>query len=52
VTEFGTVKDADQFRALDAYSPYHHVRNGTDYRAVPFLTGDNDGRVDPMSSRR
>ena len=25
VTEFGTVKNADQFKALYAYSPYHHV---------------------------
>jgi len=24
VTEFGTVKEADQFKALYAYSPYHH----------------------------
>jgi len=52
VTEFGTVKEADQFRALYAYSPYHHVKDGTDYPAVLLLTGDNDGRVDPMSSRK
>ena len=29
VTEFGTVKDPDQFKALYAYSPYHHVTDGT-----------------------
>jgi len=52
VTEFGTVKEAEQFRALFAYSPYHHVKDGTDYPAVLFLTGDNDGRVDPMNSRK
>ena len=28
VTEFGTVKDAEQFKALYAYSPYHHVKDG------------------------
>src|SRR5262249_17454485 len=28
VTEFGTVKDPAQFAALQAYSPYHHVRDG------------------------
>ena len=50
VTEFGTVQEADQFRALYAYSPYHHVKDGADYPAVLFLTGDNDGRVDPMNS--
>ncbi|MBZ5626406.1 MAG: prolyl oligopeptidase family serine peptidase, partial [Acidobacteriia bacterium] len=52
VTEFGTVQEADQFRALYAYSPYHHVKDGADYPAVLFLTGDNDGRVDPMNSRK
>jgi prolyl oligopeptidase len=52
VTEYGTVKEADQFRALYGYSPYHHVKDGTDYPAVLFLTGDNDGRVDPMNSRK
>ena len=52
VTEFGTVKEADQFRALYAYSPYHHVVDGTQYPAVFFLTGDNDPRVDPANSRK
>jgi prolyl oligopeptidase len=52
VTEFGTVKERDQFEALYAYSPYHHVKDGTDYPAVLFMTGDNDGRVDPMNSRK
>jgi prolyl oligopeptidase len=52
VTEFGTVKEKDQFQALYAYSPYHHVKDGTDYPAILFLTGDNDGRVDPMNSRK
>ena len=52
VTEFGTVKEQDQFKALYAYSPYHHVKPGTQYPAVLFLTGDNDPRVDPMNSRK
>jgi prolyl oligopeptidase len=52
VTEFGTVKEPDQFRALYAYSPYHHVVDGTNYPAVLFLTGDNDPRVDPLNSRK
>ncbi len=51
-TEFGTVKDADQFRALYAYSPYHHVSKGTAYPAVLMLTGATDGRVNPMHSRK
>jgi len=52
VTEFGTVKESDQFRALYAYSPYHHVVDGTNYPPVLFLTGDNDPRVDPLNSRK
>src|SRR5437879_6134192 len=51
VTEYGTVKDPEQFKALYAYSPYHHVRDGmAAYPAVFFLTGVNDGRVDPANS--
>jgi prolyl oligopeptidase len=52
VTEFGSVKDPSQFQALYAYSPYHHVEDGKAYPAVLFLTGDNDGRVDPSNSRK
>jgi prolyl oligopeptidase len=52
VTEFGTVKEADQFRALYAYSPYHHVVDGTQYPPVLFLTGANDPRVEPLNSRK
>ena len=52
ITEFGTVKNPDHFKALRAYSPYHNVKNGTRYPAVLMLTGDNDPRVDPMQSRK
>ncbi len=52
VTEYGSVKEKAGFDALYAYSPYHHVKDGADYPAVLFLTGDNDGRVDPMNSRK
>ncbi len=52
VTEFGSVKDPEQFRALHAYSPYHHVADGTRYPAILMLTGANDPRVDPMQSRK
>ena len=51
-TEFGSVKDPDQFQALYAYSPYHHVKNGTAYPAVLFPCGENDGRVNPAQSRK
>lgn len=51
-TEFGTVKDPEQFKALFAYSPYHHVKDGTKYPAIFMATGETDGRVNPMHSRK
>lgn len=52
IPEFGTVTNPDHFKALSAYSPYHHVKPGTTYPPVLFLTGANDPRVDPMQSRK
>ena len=52
VTEFGTVKDPEQFKALLAYSPLHNVKDGVKYPAVLFPTGSNDPRVDPWQSRK
>ncbi|MCA9606552.1 MAG: prolyl oligopeptidase family serine peptidase [Myxococcales bacterium] len=52
VTEFGSVEDEAQYRALRAYSPYHNVADGTSYPATLFLTGANDPRVEPWHSRK
>ena len=52
VTEFGSVKDAAQFKALYAYSPLVNVKAGTAYPAVLLAAGDNDGRVSPYESRK
>jgi len=52
VTEFGTVKDPEQFKALYAYSPLHHVRDHEKYPAALLTTGENDGRVNPYQSRK
>ena len=51
-TEFGSVNDAAQFKALYDYSPFHHVKNGTAYPAILFPCGENDGRVNPAHSRK
>jgi len=51
-TEYGSVKDEAQFKAMLAYSPYQHVEKGTAYPAILFMTGANDPRVDPMHSRK
>ena len=50
--EFGTVKVPEQFKALYAYSPYHHVKDKTRYPPILMPTGANDPRVDPMQSRK
>ena len=52
ITEYGTVKDAEQFKALYAYSPYQGITDGVAYPAVLFLTGANDPRVSPANSRK
>ncbi|HEY6176666.1 MAG TPA: prolyl oligopeptidase family serine peptidase [Kofleriaceae bacterium] len=52
VAELGTVKNPEQFRALYAYSPYHHVKDGVAYPAILMTTGANDPRVDPYNSRK
>jgi prolyl oligopeptidase len=46
------VTDYNQIRALWAYSPYHHVQDGTGYPSILLMTGANDPRVDPMQSRK
>jgi prolyl oligopeptidase len=51
-TEFGTVKNPAQLKALLGYSPYHHVVKGTKYPAIFMATGETDGRVNPMHSRK
>jgi prolyl oligopeptidase len=51
-TEFGSVKDLSQFNALYAYSPYHHVKDGSAYPAIFMATGETDGRVNPAHSRK
>jgi len=47
IPEFGSVKTEEGFKALNAMSAYHHVKDGTAYPAVLLETGMNDPRVDP-----
>jgi prolyl oligopeptidase len=51
-TEYGSVKNPEQFKALYAYSPYHRVRAATAYPAIFMATGETDGRVNPAHSRK
>ena len=52
VPEYGSAEDAKQFDWLYAYSPYHHVKPGTEYPAIMFMTADSDSRVDPMHAKK
>jgi prolyl oligopeptidase len=52
IPEYGSAEDAEQFRWLYAYSPYHHVRQGERYPATLLLTAEGDSRVDPMHARK
>jgi len=52
IPEYGTSENADQFKWLYAYSPYHHVKAGAEYPAILFMTADTDTRVDPMHAKK
>jgi prolyl oligopeptidase len=52
VPEYGSADNPDQFKYIYAYSPYQHVKQGTKYPAVLFLTGDSDTRVAPLHARK
>jgi prolyl oligopeptidase len=49
-SDFGSVKNPDEFEALLAYSPYHNLKPGTAYPATLITTGDHDDRVVPAHS--
>jgi len=48
--DYGSPQNPDDFKALYAYSPYHHVHHGTQYPATLIFTGDHDTRVMPAHS--
>ncbi|MBX3733507.1 MAG: S9 family peptidase [Verrucomicrobiae bacterium] len=50
VSDFGSSANAEEFRALLAYSPYHNLRPGTCYPATLVTTADHDDRVVPAHS--
>lgn len=52
ISEYGSSGNPEQFKALFAYSPYHHVSKGVPYPATLFLSSDSDDRVDPMHARK
>jgi len=49
-SDYGSVENADEFKAMYAYSPLHNVKPGVDYPATLIITGDHDDRVFPAHS--
>jgi prolyl oligopeptidase len=52
IAEYGSPENADEFAALYAYSPYHHVQAGAKYPSLLMMAADSDDRVDPMHARK
>lgn len=52
IPEFGTVKEADGFKALLAMDAYQHVKPNTRYPAILLTTGANDPRVAPWQAAK
>ena len=48
VSEFGSVDNPDDFKALHAYSPYHNVEAGVCYPATWIQVGEEDETTTPM----
>jgi prolyl oligopeptidase len=52
VPEFGDPTKPEDFRALAAYSPYHHIREGEQYPAFLVTAAADDERADAMHARK
>ena len=50
VDDYGYPSKEDDFRRLLTYSPYHNIKDGTDYPAILVTTADTDDRVVPGHS--
>jgi prolyl oligopeptidase len=50
VDDYGSSDDAEQFKALRAYSPLHNLKPGTCYPPTMVTTADHDDRVVPAHS--
>jgi prolyl oligopeptidase len=48
--DYGSSDNADEFKALYAYSPLHNIKPGAKYPATLITTADHDDRVVPAHS--
>ena len=49
-SDYGSVDDPEEFKAMLAYSPLQNVRAGVNYPATLITTADHDDRVFPAHS--
>ena len=49
-SDYGTVKDATEFKAIHAYSPLHNIKPGSKYPPTLVTTAERDDRVFPAHS--
>ncbi|MFT7512640.1 MAG: prolyl oligopeptidase [Candidatus Omnitrophota bacterium] len=49
-SDYGTIADPAEYRALRAYSPYHNITPGARYPSTLVTTADTDDRVIPAHS--
>ena len=50
VSDYGSAENAEDFKALYAYSPLHNIKPGTSYPPTMVITADHDDRVWPGHS--
>jgi len=50
VSDYGSSENAEEFKALYAYSPLHNIKPGTSYPPTMVTTADHDDRVWPGHS--
>jgi prolyl oligopeptidase len=50
IDDYGSSDNAEQFKAIYAYSPLHNLKPGTKYPATMVTTADHDDRVVPAHS--
>jgi prolyl oligopeptidase len=49
-SDYGSVDNAEDFKAMYAYSPLHNIKPGVSYPPTLIITGDHDDRVFPAHS--
>jgi prolyl oligopeptidase len=50
VVDYGSAENAEEFKILHSYSPYHNLKPGTKYPPTLVTTADTDDRVVPGHS--